>query len=191
MRVNRSTSFAMGAVAALVILFTTWFTIEPEEAGVVLRFGRFVRQVPSGLHMKLPYPLETVLKVPIERQLKEEFGFRTVTAGTSGASTYSDKDFEKAVFLREREIELKEEIERFKAERAQHTLPPVDLRENPVLWGSTCEAPGGPALSIGGQDQQLIGLSVELGPRGFGPGADVDRLVEAWRRLSRDPSPAP
>jgi len=29
----------------------------------------------------------------------------------------SDKDFEKAVFLREREIELKEEIERFKAER--------------------------------------------------------------------------
>ncbi|HSP14206.1 MAG TPA: ATP-dependent Clp protease ATP-binding subunit [Thermoanaerobaculia bacterium] len=29
----------------------------------------------------------------------------------------SDKDFEKAVFLREREIELKEEIERFKSER--------------------------------------------------------------------------
>ena len=29
----------------------------------------------------------------------------------------SDKDFEKAVFLREREIELKDEIERFKAER--------------------------------------------------------------------------
>ncbi|HEX3109812.1 MAG TPA: UvrB/UvrC motif-containing protein, partial [Thermoanaerobaculia bacterium] len=29
----------------------------------------------------------------------------------------SDKDFEKAVFLREREIELKEEIERIKQER--------------------------------------------------------------------------
>lgn len=77
------------AVAA-VLLFTTWFTVEPEEAGVVLRFGRVVRQVPSGLHMKFPYPLETVLKVPVERQLKEEFGFRTAEAGIR--STYSDED---------------------------------------------------------------------------------------------------
>src|SRR5829696_8453929 len=66
---------------AFIFVFTTWFTIDPEEAGIVLRFGRFVRQVPSGLHMKLPYPLEAVLKVPIERQLKEEFGFRTEEAG--------------------------------------------------------------------------------------------------------------
>src|SRR5215208_1219929 len=65
---------------AVTFLFTTWFTVDPEEAGLVLRFGKFVRQVPSGLHMKLPYPLEHVVKVPIERQLKEEFGFRTVEA---------------------------------------------------------------------------------------------------------------
>ena len=75
---------------AIVIAFTTWFTIDPEEAGVVLRFGRFVRQVPSGLHMKLPYPLETVMKVPVERQLKEEFGFRTEEAGVR--TTYSAED---------------------------------------------------------------------------------------------------
>src|SRR5688572_1871654 len=78
------------AVAA-VFLFSTWFTVDPEEAGVVLRFGRFVRLVPSGLHMKFPYPLERVLKVPIERQLKEEFGFRTREVG-SGRTTYSDED---------------------------------------------------------------------------------------------------
>jgi modulator of FtsH protease HflK len=75
---------------ALVIVSTTWFTIDPEEAGLVLRFGRFVRQVPSGLHMKLPYPIETVEKVPVERQLKEEFGFRTEEAGIR--STYSTED---------------------------------------------------------------------------------------------------
>ncbi len=75
---------------AIAIVFTTWFTIDPEEAGVVLRFGRFVRKVPSGLHMKLPYPLETVVKVPVERQLKEEFGFRTEEAAVR--STYSDED---------------------------------------------------------------------------------------------------
>jgi membrane protease subunit HflK len=77
------------AVAAILV-FTTWFTVEPEEAGVVLRFGRVVRQVPSGLHMKLPYPLETALKVPVERQLKEEFGFRTKEAAVR--TTYTDED---------------------------------------------------------------------------------------------------
>jgi modulator of FtsH protease HflK len=77
-------------LVAVTFLFTTWFTIDPEEAGLVLRFGRFVRQVPSGLHLKFPYPLERVLKVPVERQLKEEFGFRTVEAGVN--TTYSADD---------------------------------------------------------------------------------------------------
>jgi membrane protease subunit HflK len=79
-------------IVALILLSTTWFTIEPEETGLILRFGRFARQVPSGLHMKFPYPIERVLKVPVERQLKEEFGFRTAEAGVQ--TTYADKDFE-------------------------------------------------------------------------------------------------
>jgi modulator of FtsH protease HflK len=74
----------------VLFLFTTWFTIKPEEAGIVLRFGRLARQVPSGLHMKLPFPLEKVIKVPIERQLKEEFGFRTEEAAVR--TTYSKED---------------------------------------------------------------------------------------------------
>jgi membrane protease subunit HflK len=77
-------------IVAVAFSFTTWFTIDPEEAGLVLRFGRFVRQVPSGLHLKLPYPIETVVKVPVERQLKEEFGFRTLQAGVR--TTYSAED---------------------------------------------------------------------------------------------------
>jgi membrane protease subunit HflK len=81
-------------IALIVIVaaffFTTWFTIDPEEAGLVLRFGEFVRQEPAGLHFKLPSPIETVLKVPVERQLKEEFGFRTEEAGIR--TTYSKED---------------------------------------------------------------------------------------------------
>lgn len=79
-------------IFALILISTTWFTIDPEEAGIVLRFGKFIRQVPSGLHLKFPAPIERVVKVPIERQLKEEFGFRTLEADVR--TTYSEKDFE-------------------------------------------------------------------------------------------------
>ena len=60
------------------MLSTAVFTVEPEEEGVVLRFGQFQRTVEPGLHIKMPYPVESVFKVPTQRQLKEEFGFRTV-----------------------------------------------------------------------------------------------------------------
>lgn len=79
------------AVIALILVMTMWFTVAAEERGIVLRFGGFVRDVPSGLHLKLPWPLETVMKVPVERQLKEEFGFRTVLADVR--TTYSKENF--------------------------------------------------------------------------------------------------
>src|SRR5687768_12107596 len=78
------------AIIAVIFISTTWFTVDPEETGVVLRFGRFSRTVPSGLHLKLPFPFENVIKVPVERQLKEEFGFRTREAGVQ--TEYSDAD---------------------------------------------------------------------------------------------------
>ena len=79
-------------VAAVALVWSTWFTIEPEEAGLVLRFGKFARQVSPGLNLKLPFPIETVIKVPVERQLKEEFGFRTETV--NGRTEYSEEEFE-------------------------------------------------------------------------------------------------
>lgn len=82
----------LAVLAAIAILASTWFTIDPEESGIVLRFGRFSRQVPSGLHLKLPYPFETVVKVPVERQLKEEFGFRTADVDSGSRTTYSAAD---------------------------------------------------------------------------------------------------
>lgn len=69
------------AVAALVTVWQAVFTIKTEEVGVVLRFGRYARTVESGLHFKLPLGIETLHKVPVQRQLKQEFGFRTAKAG--------------------------------------------------------------------------------------------------------------
>jgi len=67
-------------VIVVVALFLSFYTVEPEEVGVVQRFGEYVRLAQSGLNYKIPL-LETVRIVPIERQLKQEFGYRTVTAG--------------------------------------------------------------------------------------------------------------
>jgi membrane protease subunit HflK len=65
---------------ALLLLATTFYQVQPEAVGVVLRFGRYVRTAEPGLHMKAPFA-EQVIKVPVQRQLKQEFGFRTVEAG--------------------------------------------------------------------------------------------------------------
>jgi len=72
-------------VALLLIAVTSVYTVDPEEIGVVLRFGRYVRDAEPGLNFKLPLGVETVTKVPVERQLKEEFGFRTLESGVRTA----------------------------------------------------------------------------------------------------------
>lgn len=67
-------------LAALLVLMTSWYTVEPEEVGVVTRFGRFVDTTEPGFHFKIPLGIDRVYKVPVQRQLKQEFGFRTVSA---------------------------------------------------------------------------------------------------------------
>ena len=64
----------VAVVVALIFLWSSWFTAQPEETGVVQRFGAVVRIVGPGLHFKLPYGIETVQLVPTARVLKEEFG---------------------------------------------------------------------------------------------------------------------
>jgi membrane protease subunit HflK len=68
------------ALAVLVTAAGTAYQIEPEEVGVVLRLGRYVRTTNPGLHFKIPF-VERMQRVPVQRQLKQEFGFRTTAAG--------------------------------------------------------------------------------------------------------------
>jgi membrane protease subunit HflK len=68
------------AVIGLILLWMSFYQIQPDEVGVVLRFGRFTRETSSGPHFLVPF-VERVVKVPVERQLKQEFGFRTEMAG--------------------------------------------------------------------------------------------------------------
>jgi membrane protease subunit HflK len=85
---------AAGALLLLgaLLLFSIVFTVQPEEVGIVLRFGAFTRTANPGLNFKLPAPVERVLKVPVQRQLKQEFGFETIEAGVR--TRYSDRDLQ-------------------------------------------------------------------------------------------------
>jgi len=66
----------------IFFLFGTIFQVNPEEVGVIVRFGKYVRTVEPGLNFKYPF-IESVYKVPVERQQKLEFGFRTTKAGVN------------------------------------------------------------------------------------------------------------
>jgi membrane protease subunit HflK len=41
------------------------------------RFGKYLKEVPAGLHFKFPLGIDTTTVVPVKRQLKQEFGFTT------------------------------------------------------------------------------------------------------------------
>lgn len=77
----------------LVAVFSSFFTVQPEEVGIITRFGEYTRTANPGLNFKLPF-MEEVRYVPVQRQLKQEFGYRTASAGVRSSYTkagYSDE----------------------------------------------------------------------------------------------------
>jgi membrane protease subunit HflK len=78
---------ALIALAAIVLWgFSGFFRVEPDELGVVLRFGKFVREVQPGLNYHLPYPVETALTPPALRVNKTDVGIRAVEDLRRGTS---------------------------------------------------------------------------------------------------------
>jgi membrane protease subunit HflK len=65
----------IGLVAIALWGFSGFFRVEPDELGVVLRFGQFVREVQPGLNYHLPYPIETALTPQALRVNKIDIGF--------------------------------------------------------------------------------------------------------------------
>jgi membrane protease subunit HflK len=71
-----SRGFALIALAAVALWAVSgFFRVEPDEVGVVLRFGKFVREVQPGLNYHLPYPIETALTPQALRVNKIDIGF--------------------------------------------------------------------------------------------------------------------
>jgi modulator of FtsH protease HflK len=79
--------FALIALGALVLWGASgFFRVEPDEIGVVLRFGKQVREVQPGLNYHLPYPVETVLTPKALQVRKIDVGMRIVEDARRGTT---------------------------------------------------------------------------------------------------------
>ena len=79
---------ALIALAAVAIWgLSGFFRVEPDELGVVLRFGKYVRDVKPGLNYHLPYPIESVLTPKVTRVNRIEIGRRYVEDLRRGTTT--------------------------------------------------------------------------------------------------------
>ncbi|MGE0061471.1 MAG: FtsH protease activity modulator HflK [Xanthobacteraceae bacterium] len=80
-----SKGFALLALAVVALWgFSGFFRVEPDELGVVLRFGKQVREVQPGLNYHLPYPIERVLTPKALRVNKIDIGMRQIEDARRG-----------------------------------------------------------------------------------------------------------
>ncbi|MFH0826992.1 MAG: FtsH protease activity modulator HflK [Candidatus Omnitrophota bacterium] len=73
------------------------YSIGPDEVGVIQRFGKYLGQSTPGLHAKIPFGVDRVTPIKVEKIFKEEFGTRSVTPGQRRA--YSGSYAEESLML--------------------------------------------------------------------------------------------
>ncbi|KPK97882.1 MAG: hypothetical protein AMJ95_06725 [Omnitrophica WOR_2 bacterium SM23_72] len=69
------------------------YSIGPDEVGVIQRFGKYIALSSPGLHVKIPFGIDKVTPIKVEKIFKEEFGTRTSMSrtGTGYSSHYFDE----------------------------------------------------------------------------------------------------
>ena len=77
---EKYSKFAIPIIIIFIVLIglkSIFYTVEPDEEAVVIRFGKYIGTYPPGLHFKLPFGIDRNINVKTKRVLQEEFGFRT------------------------------------------------------------------------------------------------------------------
>jgi membrane protease subunit HflK len=118
-------------ILLIVTAWTSYYTVDAESEGVVLRFGRFSQTVEPGLHFKLPFGIDAVTVLPTRRQLKLEFGFVTPGNTTNPDQAGENQEVEKSMVTGDLNAALVEWVVQYRIEDPKQYL--FDVR-NP---GST------------------------------------------------------
>lgn len=66
--------FILGGLLILWLVSSSFYRVNTDEVGIVMRFGQFVRQTAPGLNIKLPSPIETVIKPKVTKDNFIEIG---------------------------------------------------------------------------------------------------------------------
>ncbi len=77
-----SVVFLLGTI--LTVLAGIWaftFRVNPDEVGIVMQFGKYVRKAEPGWHLRFPPPVETVYFPKVTRQNTEQIGFTSSDSG--------------------------------------------------------------------------------------------------------------
>ena len=85
-------SFSLFFLILLILwLLTGVYRVNPQEQGVVLRFGEWVRTTSPGLHYHLPTPIEKVITPDVTRENKIEIGYRSFGGGKANRRDVPDE----------------------------------------------------------------------------------------------------
>ncbi|MCF7873054.1 MAG: FtsH protease activity modulator HflK, partial [Candidatus Omnitrophica bacterium] len=80
----------VGIILLIILASNIFYSIQPNEVGVVLRFGKYVRTTQPGLHFKIPF-IEGVTPIKTKYVYKQEFGYRTAQPGIR--TRYSQRSY--------------------------------------------------------------------------------------------------
>jgi modulator of FtsH protease HflK len=84
-------------VAGLAVVFL-WlisgtYTVDPQEQGVVLRFGKFIKHTDSGWHYHLPWPIETAYTPNVTETNQVNIGFKPTAEGNGQFEDVADESY--------------------------------------------------------------------------------------------------
>ncbi|WP_424811760.1 FtsH protease activity modulator HflK [Roseococcus sp. YIM B11640] len=86
-----------GLALAVVVLAGVWgasgfYRVQPDELGVVMRFGAFERTSPPGLNYRIPWPVESVTTPRVTRINRVDVGFRGGADTAPGGRVVANRD---------------------------------------------------------------------------------------------------
>lgn len=81
--VSRLVAPLVGVGLLVIWLLSAFAVVEPHQRGIVTRFGKLMREVGPGLHMKWPWPVERV-EVPVYLQRDERGRMKEVARTATG-----------------------------------------------------------------------------------------------------------
>ena len=86
-KVKKAALFAIAAVFAVLLVFTSFYTVDDKQQAVVTTFGKVSDITQPGLHFKIPFGIQQVHKVDVNVYQKIELGYITDEEGHAVTKT--------------------------------------------------------------------------------------------------------